>query len=74
MKKNNQQGVDEVNIQCNGLHLIVSSSADNDGYMLGIYDQEPTDDVEPIDGGLCTGTIIDAIEMVMSQAGMRVCE
>ncbi len=62
--------VDEVKIQGGGTYISVWYSDANDGYMYNIYDQEPTDFIEEIDGGLCTGTIIDAVEMAMLQAGM----
>lgn len=83
MKKNNNQkrsttfiaesktsNVGEIRIKSDDTHITIWYSDMNDGYMYNIYNQEPTEDLEPLDGGICTGTIINAIEMAMSQAGM----
>jgi hypothetical protein len=47
----------------------VHKSADNGGYMFNVY-RTLTDfeDDNPADGGLCTGTYFNAIEMASNQA------
>ena len=43
----------------------------NDGYMYAIYKTKPqNDDTPEDDGGLCTGTAKQAIDMACSQAGV----
>jgi hypothetical protein len=44
-------------------------AVDNDGYMFNVY-RTPTDfeNDNPADGGLCTGTYLNAVEMAANQA------
>lgn len=44
-------------------------SSEGDSYMYDIYDtDEPEEDTESIDGGECTGTMLDALGMATAQA------
>lgn len=48
-------------------------SETNDGWMYDIYDSESDiEDGESIDGGLCTGTRMDAFEMAVQTAELLV--
>lgn len=44
-------------------------SHDNGGYMYSLLDaRQDDDDTDELDGGICTGTLADAIEMASSHA------
>jgi|GEM_PF-2404078 len=57
------------------LTITINYSEQNEGYMYDIYDCEPSqmhdgngsELVDSIDGGLCTGTILEALEMAQAQ-------
>ncbi len=40
----------------------------DEGYMYSINDHDDPDDVDGLDGGLCTGSMVNAIEMACDQA------
>lgn len=42
-------------------------SEEEGGYMYDIHATSPVDD-EPIDGGCCTGSLLDTLEMATAQA------
>ena len=52
----------------NGLIIEIFES-DNGGYMYNLYeDRQKQEACEEYDGGLCTGSLADALEMANSQA------
>lgn len=54
------------------IHIRPALDQDEEGYMYDIYDTNPgeADDglIDSIDGGMCTGSLKDAIGMAMEQA------
>lgn len=54
------------------IHIFYSES--NEGFMYMIYKEDPrlNDDADDYDGGLCTGSLLDAIDMACAQAGIDV--
>lgn len=52
------------------LTIHIRESSNGDGYLYDIYDCDPdeVDDRDSIDGGLCTSTLANAVEMACEQA------
>lgn len=48
--------------------IVISPASDDEGYMYDIYPSKKAfeDDEDSLDGGQCTGTISDAIEMAIN--------
>lgn len=53
----------------NEITIHIRESSDGDGYLYDIYDVAPDDveDHDSVDGGQCTSTIENALEMAYSQ-------
>lgn len=50
------------------LTIRIFRSSEGDGYYYDIYDEDVTnDDAVPLDGGFCTTTMQNALEMALSQ-------
>ena len=49
-------------------YVVIFEASYGDGYMYDLYDskEDYENDVESLDGGQCTGTLSDAIEMALS--------
>lgn len=64
--------MNDININDGTTFIEIWYSESNNGYMYSIYDRNPKecDDLEETDGGICTGTMADAIIMASSQAGI----
>ena len=55
---------------CHGLNYInIFTSSDRDGYIYDIYESKEDfkEGKDSLDGGICTGTISNAIEMAINQ-------
>ncbi len=52
------------------LIIHVRPSFEEEGYMYDIYDCQPEEieEADSIDGGLCTGSFLDAVDMATEQA------
>lgn len=51
------------------LTIKIWPDSNGEGYQYEVYDSEsPDEDAESIGGGLCTGSIVDAVEMAADEA------
>lgn len=48
--------------------LTIKIHKGEEGWYFDIYDVEETEEVDSLDGGLCTGTLEDALGMAYEQA------
>ena len=51
----------------NEIYISIQEASEG-GFFYDIYAEEPHCDLEPIDGGVCTSTLANAIEMACEQA------